>query len=273
MKRQRARNSGLKLDSTDFANHAAGLSNGQQKRVSHTGCPAGEDTKRRLWVKRLADGSVVAFCHHCGRSGRSKHGARQVFRASPPEAPDTIRLPPDFDPRFDNWPAKAKAWVSQYGIFPNEIGSWGYSERIGRVVIPIFNGSDLLGYQMRRVHEQDPGPKYLTRGRNLVYAVGHRSKSGVVCEDALSAVKLSRFCKAYALLGTTLRRGTALKIADECDRVLVWLDNNNAQVLGAARSAEKLLQPLVNTRLETERSDPKCCSEAEILSVLSVLEA
>ena len=40
----------------------------EQVHINHKGCPSGEDTKHRLYIKRNAKG-LVAYCHHCTESG------------------------------------------------------------------------------------------------------------------------------------------------------------------------------------------------------------
>lgn len=46
------------------------LAPGEQTHLNHPDCPAGLDTKRRLYVKRTHDGArLLMYCHHCGSKG------------------------------------------------------------------------------------------------------------------------------------------------------------------------------------------------------------
>jgi len=47
-----------------------GISPGTQGNFNHLGCPAGEDTKKRLYGRITEDGTkLLAYCHHCGCKG------------------------------------------------------------------------------------------------------------------------------------------------------------------------------------------------------------
>lgn len=41
---------------------------GSEVRYNHTNCPAGTDTRKRLYIRKTADG-YLAYCHNCGRGG------------------------------------------------------------------------------------------------------------------------------------------------------------------------------------------------------------
>ena len=58
----------MKLLPSEFMEDAP-IELGAQVHVNHEGCPEGLDRKKRLYIKRLPDNSVLAYCHHCGSSG------------------------------------------------------------------------------------------------------------------------------------------------------------------------------------------------------------
>lgn len=62
----------------DFVHYGEDLTSGEQIHVNHDKCPAGLDTKRRLYIKRTEDDRyILAYCHNCSLSGRYsiKYGA------------------------------------------------------------------------------------------------------------------------------------------------------------------------------------------------------
>lgn len=260
------------------------LTDGESRRIDHEGCEAGWDGKKRLWVGRFS-GRLVWKCHHCGEKGSAKaEGNRtQVLKRLRPDAaqdPDKITLPYDFDSNFSHWPPEARAWVLKYGIEKPE--TWGWSESQGRVVIPVWDESEressdsrLCGYQARKIYPEDPGPKYLTRGRNLVYRAGHSRNAGevvqdqehscVLVEDALSAEKVGRICDSYAMLGTSrFSHADALKFSREYARVIVWFDDDGWQARRAQSQLAARLGLLMPTKIVRTGKDPKEHSLTEI---------
>lgn len=170
---------------------------GEQVHVNHAGCTAGTDTKRRLYVKRNEDGSVVAYCHHCGKRGVSQHGARTFgYRsygsggsvlhahgssgtgvAAPTETTGSelgadkarrFAIPSDTTTETRDWPNEAFDWVSQFELIPEYLAKrcgWAYSPLRRRLVIPVYDRIDggLFGYQTRRLFDDDAHKeKYLT---------------------------------------------------------------------------------------------------------------
>lgn len=58
------------INFNDYDSDIKGLAEGQQIHVNHINCPAGSDTKKRLYLKRAKDGAVVlGYCHHCSTKG------------------------------------------------------------------------------------------------------------------------------------------------------------------------------------------------------------
>lgn len=45
------------------------LASGETDHINHDDCPAGEDTKGRLYVTKTDNGMLLAYCHHCGGKG------------------------------------------------------------------------------------------------------------------------------------------------------------------------------------------------------------
>lgn len=216
---------------------------GEQVHVNHAGCPAGEDRKGRLYVKRTETDDVVAYCHHCG--GRGFSGASRAFvgyrqsgdalssvRWRKRSAPSTVpridgtggavgrklpTLPRDATPHVGDWPPHAKLWPESFGVQADALGrkGWCYSPKYDRLLIPVFDREHggLLGYQARRLSDRDTDSrKYLTvkeKGKRLYYhatapiTAALKNKAVVLVEDALSAEKVSAFADAVAVLTVT----------------------------------------------------------------------
>ena len=246
-----------------------------QIHINHAGCAAGTDTKRRLYIRRLENGHVVAFCHHCNKSG--SHG-EDKFRSleaikktagSGGSAGRTVSLPSDFESDPQKWDSKARSWVYKYGITDEEIRKYGigYSAKNGRVVLPSWEDGKLLGYQMRKIFPTDPLPKYVTyyNKKNFVWKdLTSTNSILVLCEDVLSAIKLHRYYGSIALLGTNLHKDT-YKYLLGFKKIIIYLDNNNAEVRLMRSKIQRNISVLVpDTSICILERDPKTLSNKEL---------
>ena len=231
------------LPSSHFIPYAP-KNTGEEVSINHTECPAGEDTRSRLYIRRLPDNRIVGYCHNCGMGGSAKAGIRPVHRRSerPSKASDRegVYLPPDLVLKTSLWPSHAVSWPLKYGITRSDLEKYrlGYSPRLDRVVIPVYNSEwDLLGYQTRRLSGTDPLPKYLSRkprGQSLVFRTSEAGGNSIVClvEDALSAIKVSKVAgvDGLACLGTHVSKEQLAVLCKQYTTIVIFLDNDNAQV-------------------------------------------
>ncbi len=202
----------------EFRSQGEKLAIGKQIRLNHRHCPAGTDTRQRLYVKRTHD-AVLAYCHNCGGHGIvgiGKNTTRAIrdllieHEAAQRNEHGELVLPDDIDLIPERWPTEAQAWVFQYGINGAEAAEYslGYSQSWGRVILPVYEGGKLVFWQGRAVHKgQDP--KYIsakTHPKVMFYAM-KQGKGGspamMLVEDMLSAIKMSRFSDTIAFLGTS----------------------------------------------------------------------
>jgi hypothetical protein len=270
-----------------------GLQDGESIRVNHSSCRAGVDYKQRLWVIRN-NGKLGWKCHHCGEKGRAsiQNNRTTVLKRLRPEDKqnaDSVSLPSDFDTNFLHWPPEARAWILRYGIQKPE--SWGWSKSQGRVIIPVWEET-LKGYQARRIFPEDPGPKYLTRGRNLLYSAVTRTGTqnasvrveetgcqalelasrtlAVICEDALSAEKVGKVCNAYALLGTNkFDHEKCLTFGKEYAKVYIWFDDDKWEVQKWGKVLAQRLGLITETKIIRTGRDPKEHPLNEIKEILT----
>ena len=268
-------------------------------RVNHTECPAGEDTRGRLFIRRRHDGVVLAYCHNCSgkafiasprKDVRNLYGSLSLLddtEHDPSLSKDKngntiIAMPEDASSNLlEDWSGEAVAWVTQYGITPEEIEGYGvcYSPSLNKVLLPVHTlaGGDMIqvGYQARRLEGAESGvPKYITyvprkyKGSTCFMAYGPMVSPStlVLVEDALSAIKVSRYHDSIAVLTATVSPDVmAFAAITSYSRVVVALDNDNPTVrVNAGKAVKQLRAWGVEAELTTCEADPKELSDEEL---------
>ena len=80
-------------------------------------------------------------------------------------------------------------------------------------------------YLIRRLHKK---PKVIVKGEvagyEPIFPCSDGSTTVIVCEDIISAIKISRVSDACALLKTTVHDKLLLKLANKYDKIIIWLD-------------------------------------------------
>lgn len=222
-----------------------------------------------------------------------------------------LRIPRDFTTDLSEWSLQSRAWVLKYGIKEDELANnhVGYSSTLGGVVFPVFNYKGELVYYQCRPCDRQPsaedrqdkgggepeatrtGPKYITRcatnatRRDNILRVRKRvssgtylhvdhSVNGVIVEDVLSAIKVTRVedCIGIPLMGANVSQQLAEHCGLHFENVFIFLDNDNKQVRENQRKAKKLLDPLVRGQvilLQKDR-DPKSYTVGELSKILTV---
>ncbi len=222
---------------------------GHRVRVNHNDCPAGLDTRLRLEIKRKENGDVICYCHHCSGWGIERIGMVRSIHKRPVSpgivtASTPYTLPSDIELDPTAWPKEARRWPMMYGITDDELrdNHISYSPSLKRIVIPCYSEDrNLLGYQTRRLFDDDTKPKYLTYARRgAKYFLPSRGKaSGLpylcLVEDALSAIKLSRIVShPVAVLGSDLSSVELCGILSSCEKditnIFLMFDNDNPHV-------------------------------------------
>ena len=270
-----------RLNKADYLSHAEDVGVGEQIHVNHTNCSAGEDTKRRLYIRRTDDGSIVAYCHHCSQSGYYREDERRyrtlesTFGSSQTITKRSVQLPRDSQSDTGAWPPKAKVWLYRYGITDEEIKRHGivYSNDLGRVILPVYNGGNLVGYQARQIFD-DGKEKYLTQttdpSRMVWYTSNTTSSSAVCfCEDILSAIRVGRRMSSCALLGTNLKDEVLNQIISKHDEFYIFLDDDNRQVVMSQIALKNKLELFGTVHLiKGVGKDPKECTDTELQEIL-----
>jgi len=258
--------------------------------IPHSECPSpSHDTNRTrkvLKVKRNPNG-LYAKCMRCDEYGYDK--TRQNWAKLRKEGKEyehkqgTPFKLPEIEYEWSKCPPQHVVWLNKAGLSERlcERYSIGYSSKLNRTVVPILDNQDiLLGYQTRRIHSWDDGPKYKTYlNRNLggipFWSITARGEHNtlVIVEDILSAIRIAPFADSVALLTATPKKqllDTVVK--NQYKRAFIWLDDDNTQVKKSQRRMAtrlRLVIPDVQV-IRTNGRDPKEHTDDEISSLLHV---
>jgi hypothetical protein len=228
---------------------------GEQRHVDHSLCPAGTDTKRRLFIKRTRDG-MLFYCHHCSCKGflrtsrEPKRISESMYVLESPTIAATSKLPSimaDSAANIDDWPTDVKLWWYSYEMDQNDAlrHNVRWHSAGGRLMLPALNALT----QGRAFYGRTP--KYLTWNQCsqvILYAATPKRKVYVV-EDLLSAYKLDKAgLNVCCLTGTTMDDMIASTLVSMFDHVVLWLDTDLAGYSGAVRIRSEL-SPLVTTTI------------------------
>lgn len=242
-------------------------------RVNHnsSGCSG---SSKSLQITRQPDGTITAYCHRCEQKGyyqdRSYKGFNKGIRFSR-ETKD-VYLPKDMDMDVDNWASPARVWAFKNRLESVHIerANIGYSESIGRILIPTYHEGKVSGYQARKVHKYDEGPKYYTRCNKTLPNYNHYHNTGsktiVITEDSISAVRLSNFVDSISLQGVVLKDNVLSYLLGyrKYDKCFVWLDNDTPLVIQKRVVLKNRLSNYLECSTITIQEEPKHMDDAKL---------
>ena len=165
------------------------------------------------------------------------------------------------------------------GTFLVEHYRIGWSDKMNRVVIPIWNElHELEAVQSRAVYP-DQKPKYLNKaGRRNHTALfwsddevmidEPRGDWVVLTEDILSTVRVGRLQPAVASLGTSVNHRAASYIIAAHPSVLIWYDPDPAGLAGAAKARKVFELQGADVRIVRADKDPKMYSNEDIKRII-----
>lgn len=165
----------------------------------------------------------------------------------------------------------AKAvWYMQAGISPEVAQAYriGYSPKLDRVVMPVYEQEELVAVQMRACTETQK-PKYLniTGGKSAAMFWSRPEIPGlvgVVTEDILSAIKIGRVFPSASILGSHINDARTMKLVRKWKEVILWLDPDKAGQEGMKDAANRLLMQGVTVSVILSEKDPKLHTLDEI---------
>ena len=260
---------------------------GDTLRIDHDDCPAGTDTRRRLYITRPQSNptSVVAYCHNCQEGGYHITGQHSSFRrtrhenqplTNVHEVNDHMTTPPNLLKNLTAWPMLAQVWAYKNKLTTVLLKMYGiaYDPSSDRVYLPRYDWmsldtkgtdvyfGDLIGYQLRNVDPTSKGPKYYTvtvpddPGYTLLkndYDPIRPDQRAVLVEDYISGIHVVA-ATATAAIDTiaVVNYGTkvhlpTLHACAQLGHATVWLDNDSDHVCQQAAQMARTIN-MINSR-------------------------
>lgn len=231
--------------------------------------------KNKMYITRLENGNIIAFCHHCNSSGfsgvsnntrsadRSDAGSHiriSSFQGKGGSGSAHFSIPTDAEGRALAWPREVLEWGQRY-LTADQLSDspLTYSAREQALVFPMVNADHphtLVGFQLRHFPERDP--KYLTNRNNSLaldtpidpfYTAF--SKTLVITEDWISAYKAALAgYEGLPLLGANLRESQFVHLLKfKYERYVIALDNDNPLIRRQQRTLDTRLSGYAPTLL------------------------
>lgn len=224
---------------------------GEQFHVNHVGCPAGEDTKKRLYIKKTA-GGLLAYCHHCSEHGfikdKSVDGDRLAswLRGKRVDVPEISVDKPGF--AGAPLSVQGKRWLWTYNCDDTDTVFGGVHDHPNQVTLQLRNpDGKLIGWQVRNLNPLTK-PKYLTQFMSGIergdasWFIGDKNTL-VITEDYLSAYRVNKATAltSVALLKTSISDKTLQQISlIKPSFIYIWLDPDAAGIKGTHEAMDKL---------------------------------
>lgn len=263
---------------------------GAQVHVNHgKACTAGQDTRRRLYIKRKNDGSVVAYCHNCGLAGFAGDDGSVRLR-KPTSHTNSSAMARLWDVRhgsgtldYTHWSDSARDWglgilkCREHGI-QRLINENDIRFLPGRLAGPALSFKTTNGYQLRLLDNKNS-----TKAQTIVTGPGPKAFIPwlpedrypgmlVLTEDAMSAIVLADIgVNAMAMLGAHVPDKLLVDLCQNYDTIVVWFDWDNKQVKEAQRTLVPRIsalgvQGLHGYRMDRpgQKNDPKNISTPQL---------
>jgi hypothetical protein len=187
------------------------------------------------------------------------------------KATATLTLPLPMQPDPQLWPATPRVWLYKAGLSNDDIMALGFywNERLNRVVMPLYEGGDLVYWQARGFDKDRA--KYINPivSRESLFAKFGTGPTLVLTEDILSAYKAGKVTQAWAMLGTSFSDGMVMAIAANGRPVATMLDPDAGGDKGRRAATRQLpIMGISVTHFYPARA-PKFLSTKEIQLCLS----
>lgn len=269
------------MKSSQWLEIARNLPLGHKARVDCPACGEGTNTKAMIVSHNVKaySGSCFACSHQpfemkgtqtLAEIAELKRINNESLRGTAGEPPV---LPEDFTTDI---PLEGRLWLYSNGITETLRTQYsiGYSARLRRVVMPVYDSEDTLKWYQCRALLDGQKPKYLQPSgdkhsvvfQSKLRETEHTTSTVIVVEDIMSAIRVGDVCNSVSLLGT---KATTAQInhLSKYDRVITWLDSDKAGKRGstAIRQACGILTETAN--IVTEH-DPKFYSKQQVKEIL-----
>jgi hypothetical protein len=216
--------------------------------VKHESCPR---CGSRDNLARYKDGSAWCFgCSYHERGSMSPYVLKERYEQdqdNDDEFGRAVGLPADAT-RLGGDSGPAQHWLRQYVITQEEANNvgWLYSPSYEQLIFPFYDSAGTLCCtQARNFNPQRASKaKYYNKGEKsrsyTVYGKYHeddiRTQSSniagrggsllVLCEDAVSSLKVARCTPSMPLLGTHIAKDKLMALRASYDSLIVWLDSD-----------------------------------------------
>lgn len=247
-------------------------------RITCPFCEAGDE--QSLSLKRTNEGLLY-------KCFRAKCGARGFISSMPGSTSIDLHKKKKFTPRpfkhnLANIPDSVyKHLFDKYGLTKEELNEQGfkYEPKYNRIYMPIFDKrGEEFGADTKALGERTGAPKtitYFTREEcKLHFPRGRHQGEGpiVVVEDILSSVKVSRYVKSVALLGTTINNEKIVELRKVTKDVILMLDGDACAI--ALKYKKKYSFYFRNFLvILLSKEDPKDIKEQELEALISGAKA
>ena len=247
--------------------------NGKAQTVCPQDCGSGE----KLSINHNNQ-SYWCNCYRCGHTDVEYKGRQTLEEINRIEELNKqtqsivldLELPSDYTTGI---PLQGRLWLYKAGIHEYTWKKYkiGYSEKLQRVILPVYNKrNQLIWYQCRAI-QVGQIPKYIQpaadRSKVMFEALGHNNaKEAILVEDILSCIRVGKHIKTYSLLGTKITTEQASELS-KYKLVRTWLDPDEAGVNGASK-IRRTLGLVTEVSNITSKVDPKELSDKQIKGIL-----
>lgn len=226
-------------------------------------------------IQRIPEGLLYnCFRAKCGLRGfiSSIPGTTSVDKSAPKTK---TFVPKEYKGTFDPIPLDVLSTMEErYGLTAGEFAHQGirYDSSRDRLVMPLFDfRGEIFGYETKAMPGCSDAVKAIRYGLRETTGIHYARKgqygSESIClvEDVLSAVKVSRYVAAVALLGHNLTDVMVSELRKQTDTLILMLDNDVQKKALYYRKKYKfffrnfLVVLLSNDPKETDDTELKLC--------------
>jgi hypothetical protein len=256
--------------------HVDELETGETVRVNHSSCPAGEDTRRRLYITKRPD-VILGYCHNCGDSASRYIGTRDRYRKSDSSFIKQCKPSEYVAPLLvafhdkDNIPVEAEAWRIKSKLTRDQCAKYEiqYAPETDSIYLPFYTLDGFTnGHQLRPLHRT--GAKYVNCVKDSDEELGGivseptlGTDTIVIVEDLISGIHCNLAgVDALVNYGTHVKPSVLYYMAqDGYKHMVVWLDNDSSVVNKKASDMYNILHmyktPEQTVRRISGEHDPK----------------
>ena len=258
------------------------LALGEERKYNHEGCRAGEDTKKRLYIKRVVGGKL-AYCHHCNEHGFVRDLDSDGIRLRKWLLTDTTSSEPTrvvreyssmFSKMQDITDPVLLTWCTLHHVrIPND-NYFRQSDKKELLFLLRNLAGSVSGYQARSFI---PGkPKYTTHLiTNLEvswFGFKYPVRAVVITEDYTSAFRVwyDNGISTLALLKTSISNNTLNElIGMSPSRIFVWLDPDEPGQAASKKLVARLnvVMPASTEVIAIHQEEPKNLTPEQVRKV------